>query len=293
MKIELIKRMIYLFMIIGVLNSCGNQKSKSKVGDSIAVEVPTNKVLLSSEIVWEKLNPARGDQSPQAGTIWGDRKGVGGESVATGFLAKFIDGFSSPPHIHNVTYRAVVIEGMVHNDDPNAENMWMSPGSFWTQPLGESHITSAQGKQVMALVEIDKGPYLVKPISEAFDSGERPVNIEASNIVWLDNQSTNWVETNSDVQISFLLEDTTNDLKSLFVKLPKGYVGKLETNGTVLHSVVIKGELKYKLPKSGKTKVLDVGSYFGSTHKAIHNISNKSEGETVIYIRMNGHLKVK
>ena len=60
---------------------------KKQENNSVEIENPTNKVILSSEIVWEKLNPARGDQSPQAGTIWGDRKG----KVATGFLAKFVD----------------------------------------------------------------------------------------------------------------------------------------------------------------------------------------------------------
>jgi len=100
----------------------------------------TNKVVSASEIKWEQLNPARGDKSPQAGTIWGDRKGT----VPTGFLVKFVDGFSSPPHIHNVTYRGVVISGLIHNDDQNAEKMWMPKGSFWTQPEGESHITAAK-----------------------------------------------------------------------------------------------------------------------------------------------------
>jgi hypothetical protein len=162
----MIRNTTYLLLIIGLLNSCANQEKENLVSEKI--ENPTNKVILSSEIVFEKLNPARGDQSPQAGTIWGDRN----ETEATGFLAKFVDGFSSPPHIHNVTYRAVVIKGMVHNDDPKAENMWMPAGSFWTQPVGASHITSAQGAENIALVEIDKGPYLVKPIDEAFDKGE-------------------------------------------------------------------------------------------------------------------------
>lgn len=94
------KRTIYFLAILGLLSSCGNSKKESKSKDSVIIENPTNKILLSSEIDWEKLNPARGDQSPQAGTIWGDRKGT----EPTGFLAKFVDGFSSPPHIHNVTY---------------------------------------------------------------------------------------------------------------------------------------------------------------------------------------------
>ena len=143
---------------------------------------PTSEVILTSEVKWELLNPARGDKSPKAGTLWGDRKGSG----PTGFLVKFVDGFSSPPHIHNITYRGVVIRGLIHNDDPNAENMWMPVGSFWTQPKGEVHITAAKGSTNVAYIEIDKGPYLVLPPKEAFDSGERPINVDASNIVWID-----------------------------------------------------------------------------------------------------------
>lgn len=278
---------IYLLLIIGLLNSCENPKEESKVNGAVIIENPTNTVLLSSDIIWEKLNPARGDQSPQAGTIWGDRKG----KVATGFLAKFIDGFSSPPHIHNVTYRAVVIKGLVHNDDPNAENMWMKPGSFWTQPVGESHITSAKGEENIALVEIDNGPYLVKPTSEAFDSGERPINIEASNIIWLNHEKTTWVDSNSKGEISFLSDNKV--LKSLFVKLPKDYKGEIQTEGSTFHAVVIKGELNYLMPQNKELKTLDIGSYFGSTDKAIHVITNKSEKEIVLYVRTNGKIKVK
>lgn len=283
----------YLFLLFGLLISCGDSRTESVNDNNHAIENPTNKVLLSSEIVWEKLNPARGDQSPQAGTLWGDRKAANGASVATGFLAKFVDGFSSPPHIHNVTYRAVVIEGLVHNDDPQAETMWMEPGSFWTQPLGESHITAAKGAQVMALVEIDQGPYLVRPESEAFDSGERPVNIEASNIVWLNNESTNWIDAQSNAQISFLLENKTDGMRSLFVKLPERYTGEIETDGTVAHGVVIKGELEYLMPVENGVKILDAGSYFGSTDRTLHSVINNANNETVLYIRTNGNLNIK
>lgn len=278
---------LFLLMVISGIVSCAKPIKKVENKSPEKIENPTNKVLLSSKIVWEKLNPARGDQSPQAGTIWGDRKG----NVATGFLAKFVDGFSSPPHIHNVTYRAVVIKGLVHNDDPTAANMWMKPGSFWTQPEGESHITSSKGTENIALVEINHGPYLVKPISEASDNGERPVNIDVSNIVWLNNKKTNYVASNSNAEISFLLED--NGLQSLFIKLPKEFKGEILTNGSVLHSVVIKGEINYTMPQNNEIKVLDTGSYFGATDKAIHTVSNNSNSEVILYLRTNGAVIVK
>ncbi len=282
--LEKMKRLFYATLVVGVLISCSNPK-KNEAISMPKIENPTNKVLLSSEIEWEKLNPARGDQSPQAGTLWGDRKG----EVATGFLAKFVDGFSSPPHIHNATYRAVVIKGRIHNDDPEATMMWMPPGSFWTQPQGESHITAAKGEENIALVEIDKGPYLVKPIEEAFDNGERPINIDASNIVWLNNDKTNWVDSKSKAELSFLWNDGNS--KGLFVKLPKTFNGIMKTDGTVVHAVVIKGGLEYTLPQNQETKVLDEGSSFSSTDKTIHTLSTINY-EVILYIRTNGSIKI-
>ncbi|EDP95834.1 DUF4437 domain-containing protein [Kordia algicida OT-1] len=258
--------------------------TNSKLAEKI--ENPTNKVILASEIKWEKLNPARGDQSPKAGTIWGDRN----DTIPTGFLAKFVDGFSSPPHIHNVTYRAVVIKGKIHNDDPKAVNMWMGSGSFWTQPKGESHITAAKGEENIALVEIDKGPYLVKPVDKSFDSGELPINIDASNVVWLDHKKSNWIATESNATISFLWDDGNS--KGIFVKLPKDFKGTLSTDGSVLHSVIIEGNLQYILPQNKETKKLNPGSSFHATDKAIHTISEVTS-DVLMYIRTNGSIRIK
>ena len=280
----------FLICIVSVLYSCGNPSNESDNVDSNEIVNPTNEVILSSEIVWQKLNPARGDLSPQAGTIWGDRNGM----VQTGFLAKFVDGFSSPPHIHNVTYRAVVIEGLVHNDDPDAEVMWMKPGSFWTQPAGESHITSANGKEVMALVEIDKGPYLLKPIDQSFDNGERAINIDASNLVWLKSDRTNLIAKESRAELSFLLESKGEmGFKSLFIKLPSKCESLIEANGSVFHSVIVKGELDYRMPENKDLKVLDPGSYFGSSDNSIHTIANNSDLEVILYVRTNGDIRIR
>ena len=107
----------------------------------------------------------------------------------------------------------MVVKGLIHNDDPSAEKMWMPVGSFWTQPAGESHITAAKGEECIAYVEIDSGPYLVKPIEEAFDNGERPINVDKNNLVWLDASKTNIIEAKESAQspaIAFLWEDKNN-----------------------------------------------------------------------------------
>ena len=281
------KSILYLCLIVGLLFSCN--KSKENVGENIKtkiIENPTNKVGLSSDIIWKQMNPARGDKSPLAGTIWGNRKA----EVPTGYIGKFVDGFSSPPHIHNVTYRAIVMKGLIHNDDPEAENMWMPVGSFWTQPAGESHITSAKGEETMAYIEIDNGPYLVKPTNESFDNGEHPINIDASNIVWLDNTQTNWISTNNQSKMSFLWKNA-EDIRGIFVKLPKNFKGNFHSKGTILYGVIIEGNVDYQMPNTNSKTNLDAGSYFESTGNSVHEISTTEEA--LIYIRTNDKIEIK
>lgn len=242
------------------------------------------RVFLFSDVDWQALNPARGDMSPRAGTLWGNRNA----EVSTGFLAEFKDGFSSPPHIHNVTYRAVVIAGNIHNDDPEAEDLWMGPGSFWTQPSGESHITSAQGEYNLALVEIDHGPYLVKSPSESFDNGERPINIHASNLVWLPYVSTQGQVP--EIQVAYLWgKHKEGASRGIFLKFAPDFATQLKVAGNEFHGVVIQGVLNHAASK----RPLTPGSYFGSKQNTMHKVVSGSESETIIYIRTNNQLDME
>ncbi|MCO4782315.1 MAG: DUF4437 domain-containing protein [Candidatus Cloacimonetes bacterium] len=250
----------------------------------------TPNLVLSSEVKWTHLNPKRGDLAPKAGTLWGDRNGPG----PTGYLLKPNDGFQSPPHIHNVSYRAIVINGEIHNDDPNAKHMWMTPGAFWTQPKGEVHITASRGKNALAYIEIENGPYLVFPAKTAFDSGERPVNVTKENIVWLDADTSNWIDHKAKgVQISYLWGVTSdNNLNGSFIKLPSSFKGKIVSNSDTFKAIVIKGPPNYQNNQS-KRVILETGSYFGSNkNKTTHKIDSRDGHETLLYIRTKGSYTV-
>ena len=252
-------------------------------------EVPQVTTLSSDSLKWEPLNPLRGDKSPQAAPLWGGLK----SNVSTAFLVKFRDGFSSPPHIHLETYRAVVISGEVHNDDPAAEKMWMPVGSAWTQPAGEVHITAAKGETNIAYVEIDKGPYLVRPSAECYDNGERPVNIDESNFVWLGSKDVPWLYDDN-VRVTFLWGNRTlGEFNGMMVKLPAGFKGKIRTKADIFKAVVVKGHVIHKSKNSENQEILDAGSYFGSKGKAKHEISTSVKEETWLYIRTNGEVKIR
>lgn len=254
------------------------------VATTLPAKANDHSVVATENIEWGLLNPLRGDASPRAADLWGDRT----KDVATGMLVKFSKGFSSPPHIHNITYRGVVIEGLMHNDDPAAERMWLPPGSFWTQPAGESHITEADGLDNLIYLEIDSGPYLVLPEEKAFDNGERPINVDERNLVWLDAKDLKWIEK-SNVQIAYLW-GKPNLANGSFVKLPSDFKGSI-TNDNGLKAVVVRGKGTHQWSNGKKKTALSPSSFFSSKAKGEHKIN--VEAEVVLYIHSNGRYAVE
>lgn len=241
-------------------------------------------VIAASNIEWGLLNPLRGDASPRAADLWGDRT----KNMATGMLVKFQKGFSSPPHIHNISYRGVVIEGRLHNDDPQAAKLWLPPGSFWTQPAGESHITAADGQENLIYLEIDSGPYLVLSEQQAFDNGERPVNVDERNLVWLDDEDLHWL-MRSNVQLAYLWGDPDLENGS-FVKLPAGFEGAIKHEGE-LKAVVVRGEANHQWRDQKAKTALSPSSFFSSSAKGLHKLT--TETELVLYVSTNGRYVIE
>ncbi|WP_208623400.1 DUF4437 domain-containing protein [Vibrio jasicida] len=246
----------------------------------------TYKIVAAGDIKWGYLNPLRGVLSPGAADLWGDRT----TDTATGMLVRFNKGFESPPHIHNITYRGIVIKGLMHNDDPTSVKMWMPTGSYWTQPAGEDHITAASGETNLIYLEIDEGPYLVKPTKEQFDNGERPLNLHKDNIVWLGKSDLHDINV-EDVKSTYVWGSTTG-IGGSMVKLPAGFKGSIETTATEFRAVVISGSIEYNSDDMKKAQRLAPGSYIESTGSISHELMNNTESEATIYIRTNSKYKV-
>ena len=198
-----------------------------------------------------------------------------------------------------VTYRGVVIRGLVHNDDPGAENMWLPAGSFWTQPAGEVHITAADANSNLAYIEIEDGPYLVLPREEAFDNGERPVNVDESNLVWLDASNIPWIDRTgvrpsaNEAKIAFLWGNPREgQLNGTFVKLPTGFTGTIHSYGSTFRAVEIQGQARHHLSSETDIKTLEPGSYFGSEGETVHQVSCETGEECIIYVRAEGKFDV-
>lgn len=248
---------------------------------------PTSEVVAAEEANWGFLNPLRGKLSPGAADLWGDR----GKDRATGMLVRFDKGFASPPHIHNITYRGVVIAGLMHNDDPDAAKTWMPIGSFWTQPAGADHITAADGEQNLIYLEIDSGPYLVKPSAEQFDNGERALNLHASNLVWLDESELHSIDAEG-VETAYLWGGSgSGRTGGSMVKLPAGFEGQIDIDATEFRAVVIAGSVAYRSADIPQPRMLAAGSYFGSTGKYEHAVSAADDG-AMLYIRSDGRYRV-
>lgn len=247
----------------------------------LAIAEPSlSTVITADNIKWGYLNPLRGALSPGAADLWGDRT----RNQVTGMLVRFNKGFASPPHIHNISYRGIVIEGLLHNDDPSADKQWMPVSSYWTQPAGQNHITAADGQSNLIYLEIEAGPYLVKPATTAFDNGEQALNMHASNIVWSD--ATHRYQTNAKgVKVSPIWQ-TIGELQGSLVRLPPGFEGTLVTTAKEFRLVVIAGPLVYQSSEQAPVS-LAAGSYVSSTQAFSHQIANPTETPITLYIRTN------
>lgn len=273
-------------LIIATASACTNPRVSSDTSAPKPTAGSTSEVVLRSQVEWEQLNPARGDQSPQAGTLWGDRTGPG----PAGFLLKPVDGFRSPPHIHGIAYRGVVISGLIHNDDPGAEDMWMPTGSFWTQPAGGVHITAAKGDDALAYIEVEDG-FGVQPAEDAFANDEKPVNVDVSNLVWLD--PSGMPAPPDGPKIAYLWGSPQDDrLNGILIKLPTGFAGTIQTHGPTFRAVVIAGELKHRTPDKSKVQTMDPGSYFSSEGKTAHQVSCGAGEACIIYVRTRGKFDI-
>ena len=274
-------------VVLGVAVAAGLALRAGAAGVEPSVEVVTR-----DDFRLIPLNPLRGDASPRAGVLWGDLR----EDVPTGAIIQFAPDFASPPHIHNITYRAVVLDGMVHNDDPDAEDMWMGPGSFWTQPAGEVHVTAVGPPGGTAFLEIFSGPYLVQPSADAFDNGERPINMEQRNVVWLDASDVTWVEqdgSGAGLEMAFLWGSPSPGASNgTFVKLPPQFTGEVNTGGNDIKSVVVQGAVEHIAQPHTERRDLATGSYFGSSGDVAHSVTCTSSTECVLYVHAVGTYQV-
>ncbi len=274
-------RMIMLFTLAALAYSVTLNAQTSDV-EIVAVE----------DVQWGYLNPLRGDKSPGAAELWGDRS----KDAATGMLVRFKPGFASPPHIHNITYRGVVIEGLLHNDDPEAAKLWMPTGSFWTQPAGDNHITAANGDTNLIFLEIESGPYLVKPSKEAFDNGERAVNLHASNLVWLGADALTAVNASGVEVASLWGQSGSGEPCGALVRLPAGFSGSIAADAGEFRLVVIDGQLLFNPVDKQEQRSLLPGSYVGFAESAgavTHTLSIAADEETLVYIRTEGRYTIQ
>lgn len=151
----------------------------------------------------------------------------------------------------------------------------------------------------MAYIEIQEGPYLVLPAEQAFDRGERPINVDASNVVWLDASSTTWIDGRGrpsgaeGARLAFLWGDPGDDAPSgSLVELPAGFSGVLRCHGASVRAVVIQGRPTHRRPGEREARHLEPGSYFGSTGESAHLVSCGPGEGCIIYVRAEGRFDI-
>jgi hypothetical protein len=169
--------------------------------------------------------------------------------------------------------------------------MWMPTGSFWAQPAGGVHITAATGNDILAYIEIEKGPYLVLPVEKAFESEDEPINVLESNIVWSDPSGAP-ASANGPAVARLWGDPLDAQPSGTLLKLPAGSSGVVRSHGTSLQAVVIEGRPSLRVPGETDGVTLEPGSFFSSKGESVHRLSTEAEGESVVYVRVQGTFDV-
>ena len=80
-------------------------------------------------------------------------------------------------------------------------------------------------------------------------------------------------------------------LNGTFIKLPAGFAGTINSDGSSFGAVVIQGQVEYPVGQVD-TKVLGPGSYFHSEGKVIHQVASGAGKESILYVRTDGKYDV-
>ncbi|MDE0101052.1 MAG: DUF4437 domain-containing protein [Bryobacterales bacterium] len=272
-------------LVLAVSAACSGPHTHSQSGSSEPVAEATSRVVLVSEAEWQQLNPKRGDKSPRAATLWGDRDGPG----PSGFLLKPVDGFSSPPHVHTAPYHGVVISGTIHNAEPSASDLFLPPGSFWTQPEGGVHITACKG-DCLAYIEFEGG-YDVLPVEHATGDPVTAVTMQPTSIPWGDPSGTTASANGPKVAELWGAPQGDQPGGSL-VRLPAGKTGTIRSDSGAFHAVAIDGRAKHREVGKNHVTPLDPGTYFMAQAGSEHRVSCVEEADCTLYVRSRGSLQV-
>ena len=108
-------------------------------------------LVLASEVTWEQLNPARGNESPKAGQL-------------NGTLTKLPAGFSGKIDSRGSTCRAVVIKGQLQYQMPGeTDAKTLEPGSYFSSKGESVHQVSSEGGEESIFYVRTDGKYDVVP----------------------------------------------------------------------------------------------------------------------------------
>lgn len=167
----------------------------------------------------------------------------------------------------------------------------MPAGSFWTQPKGALHITAVSGSDVLAYIEIDEGPYLVYPPEEEFPTDQAPINVDASNLVWVNLPGP--LDSAGGAEQAFLWgKPGTGQWSGRFLKLPAGFRGVIRSHGAVFGAVVVQGSLTHGAGAGSERSDLRLGGFFSAEGAALHEVSCARSQDCILYVRTDGAVDV-
>ena len=235
-------------------------------------EAPTSSATAAADVPWAPVNP----EQPE-GPSWVILEGDPSKGAFT-MMAKLGAGFETPLHKHPAGFTGVVISGEVRHGASKDAAKAMGPGTMWTEPADEAHVTACVGEEDCVFVGRMDGPMAMTPVDAPSETAKATV-VPAAEIAY---QPVN-PEQPQGPGMALLSGDQTQGAFVALARFPGGMITPEHVHTAGYVGVVIAGQIK-----DGEGAAKTAGSYWNNAAQHPHETSCVEGQDCVFFVSMDG-----
>ena len=237
-----------------------------------APAAPSSSSTAAADVKWAPFNPEQPD-----GPSWVILEGDPTKGAFT-MMAKLGAGFETPLHKHPSGFTGVVISGEVRHGASKDAAQTMGPGTMWTEPADEAHVTACVGDEDCVFVGRMDGPMAMTPVETPAEAPSLSV-VAAADIEYTPVNP----EQPQGPGMALISGDQTQGAFVALAKFPGGMSTPEHVHTAGYVGVVISGQIK-----DGDGAAKTAGSYWNNIAQHPHETSCVEGQDCVFFVSMDG-----
>ena len=271
-------RIILYACSVSLLVACGTQSDpetpepEAPAAEAPEPAAPTSSSTNAADVEWAPLNP----EQPE-GPSWVVLEGDPTQGAFT-MMAKLGAGFETPLHKHPSGFTGVVISGEVSHGASKDAVKVIGPGTLWTEPANEAHVTGCVGDEDCVFVGRMDGPMAMTPVETPDETPSASV-VGAADIEYTPVNP----EQPEGPGMAVLSGDQTQGAFVALVRFPGGLSTPEHVHSASYVGVVISGQIQ-----DGEGAAKAPGSHWNNAAGHPHQTSCVEGDDCVFFVSMDG-----